>query len=359
MRAGLQDFSRDPALPPRKAVSVRQHDQMDCGAACLATAALYYGRQISVAKYRSLVHVTRDGASMLSVKRAAEHTGFNAMGIYASYEALAGFQTPFIALMKYHFIVVFEVSAERVVVSDPARGLLTLTPDEFKRDWSQSALLLKPTPGLYEFPETKTSYREYLSLLNGSRLLLLEILLCSFLVFAAALMLPVFVQSAVDLMLVPGVAEFPKALGLFVLFLVLAASVGDWVRGYLIGHLSARLDVKFSSLFLKHALRLPLSFFAVRRVGDITSRMAEIQRVRDFFTGRSMLLFLNLISLVLYGGALVVYSPLVFAAVLALLPVLALYVYWTVPKLVKLLEAGFQELAKNQSATFELMAGAE
>lgn len=353
----VADFEVTPKeqrkLHRRKFPVAKQHDQMDCGAACLAAVASFHGRKISLPAFRSLVHVTREGASMLAVKRAAETVGFEAIGICAGYNGLKKLRTPFIGLMQYHFIVVYKVTDTEVVAGDPAKGLVTIPVETFKKEFSLNALLLRATPKLKKYPESASSFGKYLSLLKDQKVQFAEVFLASLLVTVFGLLTPLFMQVVFDHVLSGGKSGMLTAAALGVIFLHLLSGGLEWVRNYLLTHHTSRLDTKFSAQFLRHTFSLPLNFFAVRRVGDITTRLGEIEKVRDFFTGRTVNVVIRAMSAALYCAVIALYSLKLLALLAILLPFVAAVIGLLLPRLLRNLRETYSALAKNQGLTFE------
>lgn len=148
----------------------RQPDRKDCGPTSLKIVAKHYGRQVSIAATRKWTHTTRTGSSLLNLCDAAEHMGFKAMGVRVSFRHLMQeIALPCIVHWKEdHYVVVYKVRENKVYLSDPAVGLLTLDKESFLNGWmgnnahaeSQEgvALLLEPTLRFYqnEWEEEKT-----------------------------------------------------------------------------------------------------------------------------------------------------------------------------------------------------------
>ncbi|MEQ1875583.1 MAG: peptidase domain-containing ABC transporter [Bdellovibrionia bacterium] len=347
------------ALHRKTPVALLQHDQMDCGAACLAAVARFHGRSISIPVYRSLVHVTKDGASLLALKRAAEATGFETIGIFSGAKALRDLRVPLIAHMKYHFVVVYRIDDKEVLIGDPALGLVTVSIEEFQRNWSQAALLLRPTPRLAEYPESAPSFWKYAQLFKGTGRSFAAVLSASLGVVALGLAGPLFLQFFFDRVLVQ---RDEKLLVLFAGLILAAGLVSgalDWLRGYWLTRLASRLDSKFSSLFMAHVFRLPMNFFAVRRVGDVTTRLSEISRVREFFAGRSVGIALGVLAATVYAIFLAVYSWKLLVLLALLLPIPAYFTARMVPRLTENLRRTQQAAGYNYSVAFEQFTGLE
>ena len=144
----------------------KQHDAMDCGAACLRMIAKYYGKHYSLESLREKTYITREGVSMLGISDAAENIGFRTLGVHVSFEKLLEAPLPCIVHWRQeHFVVVYDIklqksrtqNAERrthdegvlpsafvpsaskpcgfVRVADPGHGLVTLTIEEFCNNW--------------------------------------------------------------------------------------------------------------------------------------------------------------------------------------------------------------------------------
>ncbi|MFM2313710.1 MAG: hypothetical protein RLZZ04_2986, partial [Cyanobacteriota bacterium] len=153
-----------------------QQSASDCGAACLVMVGRYWGKQFSLNRLRELARVNRSGSLLKGLVTAAETLGFVARPVKASLDQLAKQQLPAIAHWEgNHYIIVYEIKGDRVVVGDPALGQRTLTAREFQAGWTDYALLLQPTVLLTEAPEAKTQFWQFLELVRPHQFVLSEI----------------------------------------------------------------------------------------------------------------------------------------------------------------------------------------
>ena len=130
-------------------VCIRQRDMMDCGAAALATVALHYRRPIGLEQLRELAGTDRAGTNLLGLLRAAEKLGFSAKGVKGPYEALPQVPLPAIAHVRTeeglgHFVVLYRVKQDEVVVADPAQGIGKQSREAFCQRWTGYLLILVP-----------------------------------------------------------------------------------------------------------------------------------------------------------------------------------------------------------------------
>lgn len=273
---------------------VRQQSSSDCGAACLAMVCLYWGKRISLNTLRNLTQTNRTGASLLALVAAAENLGYQAVGVRASLSVLEWQSTPWIAHWQgNHYVVVWRVRGNQVVVCDPAIGKRTYKRNEFEANWTGYALILSPTERLHQLQSEKISLASIWPILWVYRRLLLQIALASVVMQLFGLAAPLIARVVID-KVIPDSGFL--TLNIFAVgFLVF----GIWrllvqaSRQYLLDYLSNHMDVTLVSGFVRHTLKLPSQFFAFRQVGDIVSRVEENHKVQRFLTQRAVSILLD------------------------------------------------------------------
>jgi ATP-binding cassette, subfamily C, bacterial len=130
---------------------VKQHSKEDCGAACLAAIAKYYGRTFTLSRIREAVGTGQFGTTLLGLKRGAETLGFNARPVKTSPEVLNRMnEAPLPAIIHWkgnHWVVLYGKKGKKCLVADPAVGVRYLSPQEIAEGWTDwLILLLEPDP---------------------------------------------------------------------------------------------------------------------------------------------------------------------------------------------------------------------
>lgn len=337
----------------RKPVLLLQHDTMDCGAACLASIARFHGRKISIPVFRKLINVTREGSSLYALKTACEKVGLRALGMRLDYAELQTLRPPFIALSHYHFVVVYKVGKDSVQIGDPGSGVITIPREQFERHWTGFVLAIKPTPALHQFPESKDALSKYTKLFEAFKVPLFEIGLSSILIFFLGLATPFFMQLILDSIIPSQRLRTLHWVSIAVLGISLGAAATQWVRAYLVAHLAARMDAQFTSLFVRHVFSLPLSFFSVRRVGDITSRFLDLSWIRQAFTHHSVELLIGAVAAVAYLVVISLYSWKLAIPVVLLTTGLILVLSRMFKKLTLLMMQLSEAIGKDQSLVYD------
>jgi HlyB family type I secretion system ABC transporter len=298
-----------------------QHSASDCGSACLVMIGRYWGKHFSVNRLRDMTNVGRSGASLAAIATAAESLGFNTRPVKATLDKFAEQSLPAIAHWEgNHFIVVYEITKKQVIVGDPALGQRKLTPKEFAVGWTGFALLLEPTSLLKDTQNHEVGLWKFFELVKPHYKVLTEVFIASVLIQLFGLVTPVFTQLLLDRVLVQRSLATLNAVGAGMIVFGLFSIAMNGVRTYLLSHTANRISISLLVGFIKHTLRLPLSYFESRYVGDIISRIQENQKIQSFLTGQALSIVLDMLTLVVYLALMFWYSWK-----------MALFVLFTVP----------------------------
>ena len=282
----------------RRYAFVRQDDQSDCGAAALATIALHHRIPVGLQQMRDLAGTDRVGTNLLGLVQAAERLGFSAKGVKGPYEALAQVPLPAIAHVQDRARGWGTSSSSTgsrraaVVVADPARGVETLSRDEFCRRWT--GYLLVVVPGRRAASARPRPARR--SARGGgswacwaaTRPLLVEAFFCALLMTVLGVSTSYFIQHLVDSVLVRHEGRLLNALGIGMVLIVLFRTLFGLLRQYLLAHVGRKVDLALIAGYARHILGLPLRFFEMRQVGEILSRVNDAAKVREAISGTTL-----------------------------------------------------------------------
>ncbi|MBR8833142.1 MAG: peptidase domain-containing ABC transporter [Stigonema ocellatum SAG 48.90 = DSM 106950] len=335
-----------------------QHSASDCGAACLVMVSRYWGKRFSVNRLRDIANVDRNGASLRGLSTAAESIGFTTRPVKASLNQLAKQKLPAIVHWEgKHYIVVYEITPKKVIVADPAIGQRTLSHAEFKADWTGYTLLLQPTVFLKDAKETNTPFWQFFELMKPYGLVMLEVFIASVFIQIFGLITPLFTQLILDRVVVQRSELTLTAVGLGLLIFSLFRVAMTGLRQYLLDHTANKLDLALIIAFIRHTLRLPLSFFESRYVGDIISRVQENRKIQRFLSGEALSILLDLLTVFIYLGLMFWYSWKMALLVLVIIPPFALLALIATPFLQRISREIFNAVAKESSYLIEVLTG--
>jgi ATP-binding cassette subfamily B protein len=293
----------------RRYPSYLQQSASDCGAACLVMIGRYWGKQFSINRLRDMANVDRNGASLRGLAATAEAIGFSTRPVKAGLKGLAEQPLPAIAHWEgKHYIVVYAVTARKVIVCDPALGQRVLSHAEFKAGWTGYTLLLQPTAFFQQAEEAQSSFWQFWELVRPHRLVLLEVFAASVLIQLFGLLTPLLTQLLLDRVVVQQSQLTLTTVGIGLLIFGLFRVAMTGLRQYLLDHTANRVDLALVVGFIGHTFKLPLQFFESRFVGDIIARVQENRKIQRFLTGEALSIILDLLTVFIYLGLMFRYN---------------------------------------------------
>lgn len=348
-----------------------QHDAMDCGPACVQMVARHYGRHYTLETLRQKCHISREGVSLLGISEAAESIGFKTVGARLSFEQLKNeAPLPCIAHWKQrHFVVVHKIRKDTVFVADPAHGLVKLTAQEFLNGWASTrnegtnegiALLLEPQPDFYaaegETPD-KAKFSFILQYLKPYKKLIVQLFMGMLLGTLLQLIFPFFSQSIVDYGIGTGNLGFVTLILIAQLTLYAAQTAVEFIRSWILLHISTRINISIISDFLIKLMKLPIGFFDTKMIGDLMQRIGDHRRIEAFLTSSTLNTLFSIVTFVVFAVVLAFYS--VKLLVVFLIGSL-LYVLWVMVFLKYRRELDYKRFAQasaEQSNLIQLITG--
>lgn len=374
----------------------RQLDAMDCGPACLRMIAKYYGKSYSLQFLRKRSYISRGGVTMLGISDAAESIGFRTKGYRLNWEQLRD-EAPMPCIIHWnqkHFVVVYDIKTRKrsllkglgvnkvingildrktvVHIADPSQGLLKYTKDEFLRCWFSTkksgefegtVLLFETAPDFYNSDddsnedESKLTFRYLIRYLQPYRTQFLQIMLAMLTTSIISLIFPFLTQAIVDYGISNNDLPFIVMILIAQVSLTLGQTANRFIRSWLMLHVTTRISISLISDFLIKLMRLPISFFDTKLIGDIMQRIGDHGRIQSFLTGSLINILFAFISLIVYSFVMASYHlgilTVFFTASLV-------YVGWVLLFLKKRKELDykrFQQSAANQSNVVQLISG--
>ena len=345
-----------------------QPDQMDCGPTCLRMVAKFYGKTVSLDYIRGFSETTREGSSLKALLESAEHLGFNAAGVKLSYRALqdSSHLPAIIHWQQYHFVVVYKMNDQNVWIADPAKGLLKMGREEFIVGWMGDeeegiALLMETTEELNQETlndgQTSRGFGFLYSYLFRYKRFLIQLIIGLLAGSLLQLLFPFLTQSVVDVGIRNQDIDFIYLILFAQVFLFLGRSGIELVRGWILLHLSTRINISLISDFFIKLMNLPIGFFDVKMTGDIMQRIADHGRIEELLTNTTLNILFSFINLVVFGGVLAWYSLDIFLVFTIGSLFYFLWVSMFLKKRRELDYEQFGQMGREHSKVIELIGG--
>ena len=339
---------------------VHQAEEMDCGAACLAMICKHYNIPMTLGKLREMANVTTEGATLDSLSRVGDTLGFATRGVKCTFQALLGFDMPFIAHWEgYPYIVVYGVSKQHVWVADPGPGFRKLTIEEFERGWSGTCLLFTAGANMVQLAASRSPWVRFVGYLRPYKKILGHLFLATFIIQLLGVLPPIIIQNILDRVVVHQNYSLLHLLIVGLIITNVFVQVSSILRSYLSNFMVRNMDFAMMSQFFKHTLALPMSFFSKRRTGDIFARFQENQTIRAFLTESTVSTVLNLLMVFIYLTILFMYNVKMTLLLLAfVVPILLLTILVT-PRLKAYAREAFNAGTDAEAVLMETLSGAE
>lgn len=312
---------------------IKQHDMTDCGAACLATISKQYGFKTPITKIREVAGTDRQGTNAYGVIKAATELGFSAKGVKGNQEAFfSDFPLPAIAHVVVddsllHYIVIHKITKKQVIVADPGKGLVKYTPEEFFKIWTGVLILLTPNEKFKKGNETKGLFERFLHLLVPQKNLMIQVFLASLIYTIFGILGAFYMKFLLDDILPYGLMKTLHILSIGIIGLYIFQMILSGFRTHLLIYLSQKLDIVLLLGYYEHVLKLPLSFFGTRKVGEIISRFQDAGHVRDAISGAALTIMIDTLMVIVGGVILYMQNSMLFGAALAIILIYGVIVF--------------------------------
>lgn len=340
---------------------------MQCGTACMVSVCRYYGVRYSARFISGMGQIGHEGMSLLGLSKVAQRLGFRTMNVSIPLVKLHDLPLPcIIHWNQNHFVIIYRIDDHRrYYICDPAKGLLRLTEDEFLSHWVGAsdkgiAMLLEPTEKfgtiIEEHVTTPSVLRFVYRYIKEYKSYLFQIALGLVLGCLLQLAMPFLTQFIVD----NGIKH--QDIGLIWLILVgemmivAGRTATDFIRRWLLLHMSMRINISLVSDFFIKLMKLPMSFFESRLLGDLLQRVADHSRIQSFLTGQVLNVTFAILSFAVFGIVLLIYNGVIFAVFMGGSIAYALWIVRFLRQRKILDYETFEYEAVSQSKTYEMMS---
>ena len=307
-----------------------QHDSMQCGIACLQMICKYFGRDYTLSALSRYCFATTEGVSLLGISEAADTLGLHTLSARATVDELA--ENPLPAILHWnqnHFVVLYKVkNGRKFYVSDPAKGRITYSYDEFIDHWASTmsygrpagiAMFFETTPAFFEFKmegmtdaSERRSFRFLFGYVKKYRKYFVQIVIGLILGSCMQLVLPFLTQAIVDVGIKGKDLNIIWLILLGQLMLTASRTAIDFYRRWILLRIGMNINISLLSDFFVKLLKLPMSFFDTKLMGDLMQRMSDHSRVNNFLTQNCLNVTFSMLTFVVFSVVLFLYSKLVF-----------------------------------------------
>jgi ATP-binding cassette, subfamily B, bacterial len=345
---------------------------MDCGPTSLRMVAKHHGKNVNIQFLREKCQINKEGVSLKGISKAADSIGLRSLGVKITFELLREAPLPCIVHWdQNHFVVVYDIKGKgkntKVFVANPGSDLEIYSQSDFEEHWISIddkegvALLLETTPKFAEFEshdsDDSFNLKRIVSYLGKYKSLIAQLFIGLLAGTLISMILPFLTQSVVDTGIQTKNLNFIYLIFIAQLMLFLGKTGLEFIRSWLLLHISTRLNLTIISDFLIKLLNLPPSFFDTKMTGDILQRIGDHNEIESFLSSTTLSFIFESFTFVIFGGVLAYYDINIFAIYLLSGLLYVLWVRYFLKRRRKINQTKFTYAAENQSKIIQLISG--
>ncbi|MBD2774260.1 peptidase domain-containing ABC transporter [Iningainema tapete] len=352
--ASLQQQSKREKYP-----YIRGRGPQDAALACFQMLSQYFNipeRRDMLKRVVTKQYAHTGSLSLQFCGAVAELMGLTTQMVKIPASAISRVQPPVMISWQDSFAIIYKTSQQELLIAVPEIGLVRRKCRDFAETWGNvgEVLLLQPTK---ETPKSRFGLSWFVPALRRHRKVLIEVLIASFVVQVFGLVNPLATQVIIDKVIVGNSPDTLEVLGIFLIVVSVVEAVLTAVRTQLFVDTTNRIDLSLGSEVINHLLRLPLSYFERRPVGELATRVGELENIRSFLTGTALTVVMDAVFSVIYIFVMGIYSWLLTLVALATVPLFALLNLIVSPVMRRQLQEKAERNAETHSYLVEVMAG--
>lgn len=281
---------------------MRQMAQTECGITSLAMVFSFYGYEGALSDLRKDVHGSRNGISMLTLKKIAESYHFNVKAMKLNINELQNFQIPLILFWEdNHFLVLEKVKGDNYYLVDPAIGKYILQKEDIESRYSGYALYILPNENFEKRKKkSKPNFNLFLAFYS-QKLPLVMMFVIAIIVQLSVIILPIttkyLIDNSVDANNFWDIDNIKLIIFLMIIILLIQI-LFNYINNYIINKVQKKVDEIMIPSFVKHLVNLPIRYFNSRSTGDLVLRTNNLEDVRMLVLNQMIAGFLNLTTLI-------------------------------------------------------------
>lgn len=341
--------------------STEEVKKIDAGLACFAIMANFFEKPLSVDQIKHKYDRQDSNFEECELLQLAKDFSLKAKFVETTWERLSKTNLPAIAQSKDGtYFILGQVTEEKILIQNPEIGNRpqVLSKEEFLNLWN-GRLLMMTCREFINGKNRKFDISWFIPAVVKYRKLFGEVIMASFFLQLFALVSPLLFQVIIDKVLVNRGLSSLDVLMVALICISIFETILGGLRTYTFSHTTTRIDVELGANLFQHLIRLPLSYFGVRKVGDTVARVHELENIRNFLTGSTLTLIIDFFFTIVFFTVMFFYSTTLTFIVLGSIPIYVIVSLFFTPILRNRIDEKFRRGAENQCFLVEAISGVE
>ena len=342
-----------------------QYDKVDCGPACLASIFNYYKLKVSISELKDICGTDREGTSASGLIKALNHYHYQHKALKMHIDDL-GKGIPFPAIAQViaddtmlHYVVVLKADEKRIKISDPAKGIMSLSRTEFGKIWTGFILLIAPGEESPKGNLQEHNLTSFLRLLLSQKKAIVAIICLSILYTALGVLAAYYYKYIMDRIIPSLSLHYLLQVSLGIICLYFVQVLLGIVRSIVTIKYEQQMDLNITLGYYHHLIMLPMRFYTMRDAGDIISRFNDAASVKALISETTIGVFLNAFMAIAFAIFLCRYNYQMFLVAFLILVLYAIIVFLYTKPLTRMNREQLEQNAKVTSRFIETINGIE
>jgi len=332
-----------------KEVYIKGDGPFDEGLACLKMICKIYDVKFSYESLELLLLEKLSDKNTLTLNILGEillQNGFIIGDAYINRNNLLRLKKNSLVFYKEHISIVKESNIEKIVLISPKLGKLVFKKSDLENSFPEmnNILIIKRS---IKSHINKFGINWIFPFFKKYRNIFIKLFLASFVVQLLSLANPLLIQVIIDKVISQRSLNTLQIIGTALFLVTIFESILRSLRTFLLADTTNRIDLDLGSEIISHLFKLPLTFFSKRRVGELSTKISELEKIRDFFTGQTLTTIIDALFSIIYIFIMIVYSWLLTLIALSVLPIQILITLLGVP----LFKNQYRKVAESNANT--------
>ena len=288
-----------------KKVIVKQNGENDCASACLLSIMRYYNSDAILDEISYVIRVNNNGTNAYNLINGSRYFGFDGYGMHYSYDEIISGSISFPIICHvlknnmYHFIVVYAVKRNNLIVMDPSSDIHKISKEQFKNIYLDSSIVIYPVKkfnSLKERKNIKTFIFDYIMLEKKESI---KTILLSFITLFLNIIINYYVLICLDIILPNYNAYYLITITIFFGLLYLSKSLLDYIKNNYLINIEKNISIKLNKDVILKLFNLPYQFFKNKSTGDVMNRINDIKSFKEILVSLISTISIDIILIII------------------------------------------------------------
>ena len=347
----------------KKKLIVLQEGNKDCGVCCLLSIIRYYNGNISLNKLMEMTKTTKNGTTFYNLSEAASKIGMASKAYYVDdFNNISVYSCPFISQVirngYTHFVVVYKISKDKLLIMDPALGSLYMSREKFLNIWTGYIMMFEKVKILPNYKDEKYINKLLYGLILNNKKIIVNCLLLTLMICFLTIGYSVYLKVMIDKVLNQD-KYLLIVISLIFFIVILFRSLTNLFRNQMLSYFNMKVDISLFLNSFKRILLLPYNYYKNKTTGEIISRVNDLSYIKQIISQLLTTVFLDIVLLLFSLVCLYFINSKMFVIsfFIAILYVIIIFIY---PRFIKTkIYESQAEVAKVNSYLVESISGLE